>query len=88
MKPAEESSDTASNSDSDDFTLLKTLAEKSKQAENETPKSSKDEQFVPDEADSTKNRRLADDYDSTKNGMDDKYQGELGKYLVPNQNYV
>ncbi|XP_062405786.1 secretogranin-3 [Sardina pilchardus] len=66
-KQAEESSDSATNSDSDDFTLLKSLAEKSKQAENETPKPSKDDQLVPDEADSTKNRRLADDYDSTKN---------------------
>ncbi|XP_031425442.1 secretogranin-3 isoform X2 [Clupea harengus] len=63
-KLAEELSDTASNSD--DFALLKSLAEKSKQAENETPKSGKGDQFVPDEADSTKNRRLSDDYDSTK----------------------
>lgn len=67
-------SDTASNSD--DFALLKSLAEKSKQAENETPKSGKGDQFVPDEADSTKNRRLSDDYDSTKIGRDYKYQGD------------
>lgn len=36
----------------------------------------KEDQYVPDESDSTKSRRLADDYDSTKNGMDyGKYQG-------------
>lgn len=36
----------------------------------------KEEQYVPDESDSTKSRRLAEDYDSTKNGMDyGKYQG-------------
>ncbi|XP_076144324.1 secretogranin-3 [Alosa pseudoharengus] len=80
-KQAEESSDSATNSDSDDFTLLKSLAEKSKQGENETPKSSKDDQFVPDEADSTKNRRLADDYDSTKNGMDYKEDPESFRQL-------
>lgn len=35
-----------------------------------------EEQYVPDESDSTKSRRLAEDYDSTKNGMDyGKYQG-------------
>ncbi|KAG5270563.1 hypothetical protein AALO_G00194090 [Alosa alosa] len=80
-KQAEELSDSATNSDSDDFTLLKSLAEKSKQGENETPKSSKDDQFVPDEADSTKNRRLADDYDSTKNGMDYKDDPESFRQL-------
>ncbi|XP_063045123.1 secretogranin-3 isoform X2 [Engraulis encrasicolus] len=72
-KAVEELSALASNSDSDDFAVLKSLAEKSKQKANETPKSSR-EHFVPDEADSTKSRRLADDYDSTKNGMDYKYQ--------------
>ncbi|KAL2088774.1 hypothetical protein ACEWY4_015673 [Coilia grayii] len=75
-KPVEELADLVSNSDSDDFTLLKSLAEKSKQTANETPKSSRDDHFVPDEADSTKNRRLADDYDSTKKGMDYKYQDD------------
>ncbi|XP_017574995.1 secretogranin-3 isoform X2 [Pygocentrus nattereri] len=69
-------SEAESDSDSDDITLLKTLAEKSKESKNETPKSDSGESFVPDESDSTKNRRVADDYDSTKNGMDYKYQDD------------
>lgn len=64
---------------SDDFTVLKSLAEgqKSKESKDVPAKASeKTDQFVPDESDSTKSRRLAEDYDSTKNGMDDdKYQG-------------
>lgn len=61
-----------SKSENDDITFLKSLAEKSKESNNETPVSDS----VDDESDSTKNRRLADDYDSTKKGMDYKYQGE------------
>lgn len=62
--------------DSDDVTLLKSLAEKSRELNNETPKSdSTDGHYTHDETDSTKNRRLADDYDTTKNGLDNKYQG-------------
>ncbi|XP_067245108.1 secretogranin-3 isoform X2 [Chanodichthys erythropterus] len=66
-----------SNSEDDDITFLKSLAEKSKESNNETPISdSEDERYGTDEADSTKNRRLADDYDSTKSGMDYKYQDD------------
>ncbi|XP_077104343.1 secretogranin-3 [Siphateles boraxobius] len=66
-----------SNSEDDDITFLKSLAEKSKESDNETPISdSEDERYGSDEADSTKNRRLADDYDSTKNVMDYKYQDD------------
>ncbi|XP_052007932.1 secretogranin-3-like isoform X1 [Xyrauchen texanus] len=66
-----------SNSEDDDITFLKSLAEKSKESNNETPISdSADERNGADDADSTKNRRLADDYDSTKNGMDYKYQDD------------
>uniref|UniRef100_A0A8C1VXK9 Secretogranin-3 n=1 Tax=Cyprinus carpio TaxID=7962 RepID=A0A8C1VXK9_CYPCA len=66
-----------SNSEDDDITFLKSLAEKSKESNNETPISdSVDEKYGTDEADTTKNRRLADDYDSTKNGMDYKYQDD------------
>lgn len=75
-KPSEDSIDSAAKSDSDDFAVLKSLAEKSKQSENATPKSSKTDQFIPDESDSTKSRRLVDDYDSTKKGMEDKYQDD------------
>lgn len=72
-----------SNSEDDDITFLKSLAEKSKESNNETPISdSVDEKYGTDEADTTKNRRLADDYDSTKNGMDYKYQGKNYNYHV------
>ncbi|KAG7333560.1 hypothetical protein KOW79_003695 [Hemibagrus wyckioides] len=58
--------------DDDDITLLRSLAEKSRELNNETPKSDATE----DEGDSTKNRRLADDYDTTKNGLDNKYRDD------------
>ena len=63
--------------DLDDLTVLKSLADgqKSKEAAEEVLLK-KEEQYVPDESDSTKSRRLAEDYDSTKNGMDyGKYPG-------------
>ncbi|XP_029934985.1 secretogranin-3 isoform X2 [Myripristis murdjan] len=65
--------DTEAEQDNDDFTVLKSLAEGQKSKDtNEMPgkASRKEEQYVPDESDSTKSRRLAEDYDSTKNGMD------------------
>ncbi|XP_036399619.1 secretogranin-3 [Megalops cyprinoides] len=63
--------------DNDDFSLLKSLAERSKDSDNETPSAEAlDNQYYPDESDSTKNRRLSEDYDSTKNGMDYKYQDD------------
>lgn len=64
------SKDTAA--DSDDFAALKSLAEGqlSKEAKDSTDKTDpKSGQFIPDEADSTKSRRLVEDYDSTKNSM-------------------
>lgn len=73
------SKDAHSDQNLDDLTVLKSLADdqKSKETTEEPPK--KDEQYVPDESDSTKSRRLAEDYDSTKNGMDNsKYQGTSG----------
>ncbi|XP_062860456.1 secretogranin-3 [Trichomycterus rosablanca] len=63
--------------DNDDIMLLKSLAEKSRESDNKTPKSEPtDERFTHDESDSTKSRRLANDYDSTKNRVDAKYQGD------------
>lgn len=70
------SKDAHSDQNLDDLTVLKSLADgqKSKETTEEPPK--KDDQYVPDESDSTKSRRLAEDYDSTKNGMDNsKYPG-------------
>ncbi|XP_041794721.1 secretogranin-3 isoform X2 [Chelmon rostratus] len=64
------SKDTESQQDLDDLTVLKSLADGHKPKEaTEVPHKSED-QYVPDESDSTKSRRLAEDYDSTKNGMD------------------
>uniref|UniRef100_A0A3Q0QRA5 Secretogranin-3 n=1 Tax=Amphilophus citrinellus TaxID=61819 RepID=A0A3Q0QRA5_AMPCI len=62
----------------DDFTMLKSLADGQKSKETtEVPVKKRDDQYVPDESDSTKSRRLAEDYDSTKNGMDyGKYQDD------------
>ncbi|KAM4744826.1 secretogranin-3 isoform 2-T2 [Anableps anableps] len=54
----------------DDFTMLKSLADSQKSKEAPEGLVKKEDQYVPDESDSTKSRRLADDYDSTKNGMD------------------
>ncbi|XP_054474958.1 secretogranin-3 [Anoplopoma fimbria] len=71
------SKDAESEQDLDDLTVLKSLADgqKSKETTEEPPK--KGDQYVPDESDSTKSRRLAEDYDSTKNGMDyGKYQDD------------
>ncbi|KAK2847705.1 hypothetical protein Q7C36_009387 [Tachysurus vachellii] len=58
--------------DDDDITLLKSLAEKSRELNNETPKSDSRD----NDGDSTKNRRLSDDYDTTKNGIDNKYRDD------------
>lgn len=77
IKPPTSSKDTQ---DLDDLTVLKSLADGQKPKEGtELPvkkEEEEEEQYVPDESDSTKSRRLVEDYDSTKNGMDDgKYQG-------------
>lgn len=74
IKPPTSSKDTQ---DLDDLTVLKSLADGQKPKEGtELPLKKEEEQYVPDEADSTKSRRLVEDYDSTKNGMDEgKYQG-------------
>uniref|UniRef100_A0A3B4TFT4 Secretogranin-3 n=1 Tax=Seriola dumerili TaxID=41447 RepID=A0A3B4TFT4_SERDU len=69
--------DTEPEQDSDDLTVLKSLAEGQKSKGNAEVPVKKEDQYVPDESDSTKSRRLAEDYDSTKNGMDDgKYQDD------------
>ncbi|XP_031702370.1 secretogranin-3 isoform X1 [Anarrhichthys ocellatus] len=66
-----------SEQDLDDFTVLKSLADGQKSKETTEVAPEKEDQYVPDESDSTKSRRLAEDYDSTKNGMDyGKYQDD------------
>lgn len=72
-KPPATSEDLDSDPDGDDLTALKSLADTHKLKE--SPKvpvkaGQKIDQYIPDESDSTKNRRLAEDYDSTKKGMD------------------
>ncbi|XP_055363390.1 secretogranin-3 isoform X3 [Betta splendens] len=67
---------TESQQDRDGLTLLKSLADGQK-TQVKTEVSAKGVQYVPDESDSTKSRRLVEDYDSTKNGMDNgKYQDD------------
>ncbi|KAM9366384.1 secretogranin-3 [Symphorus nematophorus] len=71
------SKDTESQQDLDDLTVLKSLADGQKSKEATEVPLKKEDQYVPDESDSTKSRRLAEDYDSTKNGMDyGKYQDD------------
>ncbi|XP_033487532.1 secretogranin-3 isoform X1 [Epinephelus lanceolatus] len=71
------SKDAESEQDLDDFTVLKSLADGQKSKETTEVPLKKEDQYVPDESDSTKSRRLAEDYDSTKNGMDyGKYQDD------------
>ncbi|XP_054858819.1 secretogranin-3 [Eublepharis macularius] len=62
----------------DDLNLLKSAAEKGrKEKERESVRSSLyDQQLALDDADSTKSRRLVEDYDSTKSGLDYKYQDD------------
>ncbi|XP_042630899.1 secretogranin-3 [Cyprinus carpio] len=76
--PAEAESD----SEDDDITFLKSLAEKSKGSNNESHRSlAEKSKGSNDEADTTKNKRLTGDYDSTKNGMDYKYQDDPESFL-------
>ncbi|XP_074476170.1 secretogranin-3 isoform X1 [Sebastes fasciatus] len=71
------SKDAESEQDLDDFTVLKSLADSQKSKDTTEAPLKKEDKYVPDESDSTKSRRLAEDYDSTKNGMDyGKYQDD------------
>ncbi|XP_057705840.1 secretogranin-3 isoform X1 [Corythoichthys intestinalis] len=74
--------------DRDDLPALKSLAQgqKSKEASEDKDERKKDD-YVPDESDSTKSRRLAEEYDSTKNGMEhddtDTFRQVDGTPLTP-----
>ncbi|XP_056875167.1 secretogranin-3 [Takifugu flavidus] len=69
VKPPASSKDTQ---DLDDLTVLKSLADGQKPKDGaDLPLKKEEEQYAPDISDSTKSRRLVEDYDSTKNGMDD-----------------
>ncbi|NWJ03696.1 SCG3 protein, partial [Crypturellus undulatus] len=62
----------------DDLNLLKSVAERERnEKERESIRSSLYEQkLATDDVDSTKNRRIVDDYDSTKSGLDYKFQDD------------
>uniref|UniRef100_A0ABM5EYW3 Secretogranin-3 n=2 Tax=Pogona vitticeps TaxID=103695 RepID=A0ABM5EYW3_9SAUR len=62
----------------DDLNLLKSAVEKERQEKERASIRSSlyDQQIALDDADSTKSRRLVDDYDSTKSGLDYKYQDD------------
>ncbi|XP_051919691.1 secretogranin-3 isoform X3 [Hippocampus zosterae] len=53
----------------DDSTVLKSL-DQSHKFKDTTDEVEKKDEYLPDESDSTKSRRLAEEYDSTKNGME------------------
>lgn len=65
----------------DNLNLLKAITEKEKnKKERQSVKiSPNDNKLNVEDVDSTKNRRLIDDYDSTKSGLDRKFQGKLRK---------
>ncbi|KAF6132730.1 secretogranin III [Phyllostomus discolor] len=62
----------------DNLNLLKAITEKEKiEKERQSIRSSPyDNKLNMEDVDSTKNRRLIDDYDSTKSGLDQKFQGK------------
>ncbi|XP_004709487.1 secretogranin-3 [Echinops telfairi] len=62
----------------DNLNLLKAIAEKQKiEKEKQSVRSSPyDNKLNVEDIDSTKNRRLIDDYDSTKSGLDHKFQDD------------
>ncbi|XP_028678439.1 secretogranin-3 [Erpetoichthys calabaricus] len=66
------------DSDSDDFNLLRSLVEKVKKETTNEPSniSSVPVPYASEDLDSTKARRLSEDYDSTKNGMDYRLQDD------------
>lgn len=65
----------------DNLNLLKAITEKEKiEKERQSIRSSPyDNKLNVEDVDSTKNRRLIDDYDSTKSGLNHKFQGKWGK---------
>uniref|UniRef100_A0A8C8VP43 Secretogranin-3 n=1 Tax=Pelusios castaneus TaxID=367368 RepID=A0A8C8VP43_9SAUR len=76
--PTENKPEFRNYSFTDDLNLLKSVAGKERnEKERESIRSPLyDQHPAPDDADSTKNRRLVDDYDSTKSGLDYKFQDD------------
>lgn len=69
----------------DNLNLLKAITEKEKiEREKQSIRSSPyGNKLNVEDTDSTKNRRLIDDYDSTKSGLNHKFQGKWGKTTFP-----
>lgn len=60
----------------DDFRMSKSLVDESKMSDTEAPADETiGKNYFPDDSDSTKNRRLAENYDSTKSDVAYKYEG-------------
>ncbi|KFO99506.1 Secretogranin-3, partial [Calypte anna] len=78
VAPTENKPEFRNYSFADDLNLLKSVAERERnEKQRESIRSSLYEVQLPsDDADSTKNRRLVDEYDSTKSGLDYKYQDD------------
>uniref|UniRef100_A0A4W3K6S8 Secretogranin-3 n=1 Tax=Callorhinchus milii TaxID=7868 RepID=A0A4W3K6S8_CALMI len=78
-RPLKEQIALQNDSDTQDFILLKSLAERERsQKDNDSKRNSPGDPSPPSNAaDTTKRRRLAEDYDdSTKNGKDNKYEDD------------
>lgn len=61
----------------DNLNLLKAITEKEKiEKDRQSIRSPYDNKLNVEDVDSTKNRKLNDDYDSTKSGPDHKFQGK------------
>ncbi|NXU76441.1 SCG3 protein, partial [Oreotrochilus melanogaster] len=78
VAPTENKPEFRNYSFADDLNLLKSVAERERnEKQRESTRSSLYEQQLPsDDGDSTKNRRLVDEYDSTKSGLDYKFQDD------------
>ncbi|XP_074737046.1 secretogranin-3 isoform X3 [Strix uralensis] len=78
IAPTENKPEFRNYSFADDLNLLRSVAERERnEKERESIRSSLyEQQLAIDDADSTKNRRLVDDYDSTKSGLDYKFQDD------------
>ncbi|XP_038274790.1 secretogranin-3 isoform X2 [Dermochelys coriacea] len=74
--PIENNPEFRNYSFTDDLNLLKSVTEKERNEKERESILHDHQQPAPDDADSTKNRRLVDDYDSTKSGLDYKIQDD------------
>ncbi|CAM5087418.1 secretogranin-3 isoform X2 [Chelonia mydas] len=74
--PTENKPEFRNYSFTDDLNLLKSVTGKERNEKERESILHDHQQPAPDDADSTKNRRLVDDYDSTKSGLDYKFQDD------------